>query len=151
VTEISPGTAVLLGEKIVRGEFVAIAGDRIPVTPKPRVALANFLGARAPFPVGPYVLADLLQCPVYLLFTLRRGNDSEIHFELFHETIRLPRKERDRALDELVGQYAGRLEYFCRRAPLQWFNFYQFWHLPAMNDGAANDGDSDTTMKAAKF
>jgi predicted LPLAT superfamily acyltransferase len=137
VTEISAGTAVLLGEKIVRGEFVAIAGDRIPVTPKPRVALADFLGARAPFPVGPYVLADLLQCPVYLLFTLRRGNDSEIHFELFHETIRLPRKERDRALDELVAQYAARLEYFCRSAPLQWFNFYQFWHLPAMNDGAA--------------
>jgi predicted LPLAT superfamily acyltransferase len=150
VTEVSANTAVLLEEKIVQGEFVAIAGDRIPVTPKPRVALANFLGATAPFPVGPYVLADLLQCPVYLLFTLRRGRSSEIHFELFREAIRLPRKQRDRELDELVAQYAGRLEHFCRRAPLQWFNFYQFWHLPAMNDGAAKDANSDVTMKPTK-
>ena len=69
VTELSAATAVLLSEKVARGEFVAIAGDRIPVTPKPRVAMAEFFGAPAPFPVGPYILADLLQCPVFLLFT----------------------------------------------------------------------------------
>jgi predicted LPLAT superfamily acyltransferase len=133
VTEVSANTAVLLEEKIVQGEFVAIAGDRIPVTLKPRVAFANFLGASAPFPVGPYILANLLQCPVYLLFTLRCGRTSEIHFELFRQSIRLPRDDRDRALAELVAEYAVRLEHFCRRAPLQWFNFYEFWRLPTMD------------------
>ena len=137
VTELSAATAVLLSEKIAQGEFVAIAGDRIPVTPKPRVAFANFLGASAPFPVGPYILANLLQCPVYLLFTLRRGRTSEIHFELFRQSIRLPRDDRDRVLAELVAEYAVRLEHFCRRAPLQWFNFYQFWRLPTIDPSAA--------------
>ena len=133
VTEVSPATAVLLSEKIGRGEFVAIAGDRIPVSSSPRVALAKFLGEMAPFPVGPYILASLLRCPVYLLFSLRAGHASEIHFELFRESIRLPRKSRDAALAGLVGEYARRLEHFCLRAPLQWFNFYDFWHLSTVD------------------
>ena len=130
VTEISPATAVLLSEKIERGEFVAVAGDRIPVSVSPRVSWASFLGEPAPFPVGPYVLASLLRCSVYLLFTLRAGRASEVRFELFRESIFLPRKGRDEALARLVEAYARRLEHFCLRAPLQWFNFYDFWHLP---------------------
>lgn len=133
VTEVSPATAVLLSERIGRGEFVAIAGDRIPVSARPRVAVAKFLGDMAPFPVGPYILASLLRCPVYLLFSLRTGHTSEIHFELFRESIQLPRKGRDEVLAGLVGEYARRLEYFCLRAPLQWFNFYDFWHLPTVD------------------
>ena len=73
---------------------------------------ATFLGAPAPFPVGPYIMASLFQCPVYLLFTLRHGDAAEIHFELFRESICLPRQERDRALDELAAEYARRLEVF---------------------------------------
>ncbi len=133
VTELSPVTAMLLSDKIAQGEFVAIAGDRIPVSRNPRIALARFLGATAPFPVGPYILAGLLQCPTYLMFSMRTGDTSEIHFELFRESIRLPRQRRDEALTGLVAVYAGRLEHFCLRAPLQWFNFYDFWHLPALD------------------
>ena len=138
VTDVSPATAVLLSEKIGRGEFIAIAGDRIPVSSRPRVAVAKFLGEMAPFPVGPYILASLLRCSVYLLFSLRAGRGSEIHFELFRESIRLPRKGRDEALAGLVGEYACRLEHFCLRAPLQWFNFYDFWHLSTVETAHAS-------------
>ena len=133
VTDMSPATAMLLSERIARGEFVVIAGDRIPVAPKPRVALADFLGAPAAFPIGPYVLASVLQCPVYLLFSLRRGRRSEVHFELFRESLRLPRQGRDAALAALAGDYAARLEHFCLRAPLQWFNFFDIWYLPELD------------------
>jgi predicted LPLAT superfamily acyltransferase len=134
VTEMSAATATLLAEKIDRGEFVAIVGDRIPIAPRPRVAWARFLGDRAPFPVGPYVLAGLLQCPVYLLFSMRAGRAAEIHFELFRESIRLPRKGRDEALAGLAADYAARLERFCLKTPLQWFNFYDFWRMPHNGD-----------------
>ncbi len=127
VTEMSPATAVQLMEKVAQGEYIAIAGDRIPVAPNPRVAFAPFLGQNAPFPVGPYVLANLLQCPVYLMFSLRTRDGAELYFEPFREVIQLARKNRDQALAELVREYAARLEYHCRRAPLQWFNFYDFW------------------------
>jgi predicted LPLAT superfamily acyltransferase len=133
VTELTPGIAALLAEKVAQGEFVAIAGDRIPVSANPRVAMVNFLGERAPFPIGPYVLASLFQCPVYLLFTMRGKNGSEVYFELFRESIQLPHRGRDDALAGLAASYAARLEFFCQRAPLQWFNFYDFWHLPKAN------------------
>jgi predicted LPLAT superfamily acyltransferase len=138
VTEVSPGTVVLLSEKIGRGEFVAIAGDRIPVSSNPRTASARFLGEIAPFPVGPYILASLLDCPVYLLFSVRAGRVSEIHFELFRESIHLPREDRDEALAGLAADYARRLEYFCLRAPLQWFNFYDFWHCSTVDRADAS-------------
>ncbi|MES2260689.1 MAG: acyltransferase [Pseudomonadota bacterium] len=132
VTEMSPATAIVLSEKIAQGEFVVIAGDRIPVSHNPRVAVADFLGAPAAFPVGPYILASILQCPVYLLFSMRRGRGSEVYFEHFRDAVRVPRKGRDAELAALATAYARRLEHHCLRAPLQWFNFYDFWHLPQL-------------------
>lgn len=138
VSELSPATAMLLSQKVEQGEFVAIAGDRIPVSPNPRVATVPFLGNAAPFPVGPYVLASLLKCPVYLLFSMRAGAGSEVYFEHFRDAIRLPRAGRDQALDGLAAEYAARLEHFCLQAPLQWFNFYDFWHLPSKDESDAS-------------
>jgi predicted LPLAT superfamily acyltransferase len=82
VTEMSPATAILLSERVARGEFVVIAGDRVPVSHNPRVAMADFIGAPAAFPVGPYVLASILQCPVYLLFSIREGRRSNCVFRI---------------------------------------------------------------------
>jgi predicted LPLAT superfamily acyltransferase len=128
VTEVTPATAIMLSERIGRGEFIVIAGDRIPVSPNPRVAHASFLGAEAAFPVGPYVMASVLQCPIYMLFSMRRPGGHEVHFEKLSDSVSLPRKGRDAALDQLAGAYASRLEHHCVRAPLEWFNFYDFWH-----------------------
>jgi predicted LPLAT superfamily acyltransferase len=133
VTEMSPATAIELSERIARGEFVVIAGDRIPVSPRPRVRFASFMGRQAPFPVGPYALASLLQCPVYLMFSQRTRNGAELYFEHFRDRIVLPRKEREQAFDALTTDYAARLQHYTLRAPLQWFNFYDFWHLPAVD------------------
>ncbi|MCC7599513.1 acyltransferase [Janthinobacterium sp. FW305-129] len=130
VTEITPATAMLLAEKVAQGEFVVIAGDRVSVSPQPRVAVAPFLGQPAAFPVGPYVLASVLQCPVYLLFSTCTGQRPEVHFELFRESLHLPRKAREPMLAELAAAYAARLQHHCLRAPLEWFNFYDFWQLP---------------------
>lgn len=132
VTEMTPATAMMLSERVARGEFVVIAGDRVPVGGG-RHAVAPFLGSPAPFPVGPYVLAGVLQCPVYALFSLQTDSGPEVHFELLREAVRLPRKDRNGALGELAGQYAARLEHHCLRAPLQWFNFYDFWDIPALD------------------
>jgi predicted LPLAT superfamily acyltransferase len=130
VTEMTPATAMLLAERVAQGEFVVIAGDRIPVSPQPRVALAPFLGQTAALPIGPYVLASVLQCPVYMLFSMRIGRRSEVHFELLRSSLHLPRKSRDAMLAELAADYAARLQHHCLRAPLEWFNFYDFWQLP---------------------
>jgi len=130
VTEMTPAAAMQLSERVERGEFVVIAGDRVPVSNTPRVALASFLGQTAAFPVGPYVMASVLGCPLYAMFATREGDSYALHFERLREQVTLPRKGREAALAELAGEYAARLEYHARRAPLDWFNFYDFWHLP---------------------
>jgi predicted LPLAT superfamily acyltransferase len=134
VTEITPATAMLLAERVERGEFVVIAGDRVPVSAGGRVAYADFLGQRAAFPVGPYILASVLDCPLYMLFARReegtRARRFGLHFELLAESVKLPRKGRDEALAALAGQFAARLEHHCLRSPLEWFNFYDFWQAP---------------------
>jgi predicted LPLAT superfamily acyltransferase len=130
VTEMTPAMAMQLSERVGRGEFVVIAGDRVPVSGQPRVAIAPFLGRAAAFPVGPYVMAAVLGCPLYAMFAARDGDAYELHFERLRETVSLPRRGREEALAELAAGYAARLEHHARRTPLEWFNFYDFWHLP---------------------
>lgn len=134
VTEMTPAMAMQLSERIGRGEFVVIAGDRVPVSGaapgKARVALAPFLGQTAAFPVGPYVMASVLGCPLYTLFATREKDGHALHFERLREEVRLPRRGREAVLAELAGDYAARLERHVRHSPLEWFNFYDFWHLP---------------------
>lgn len=131
VTEMSPAVIMMMAERIARGEFIAIAGDRVPVSTQPRVAYAPFLGQQAAFPIGPYVLASLLQCPSYLVFSLKTDTAVSLHIEPFKDSIHLPRKDREAYLTALTADYACRLEHHCLRAPLQWFNFYDFWATPA--------------------
>ncbi|WP_305822930.1 LpxL/LpxP family acyltransferase [Massilia brevitalea] len=135
VTEMTPAMAMMLSERIECGEFVVIAGDRVPVSDNPRVAIAPFMGRDAAFPVGPYVMAAVLGCPMYGLF----ATGHELHFELLRERVLLPRRGREAALAELAAQYAARLEHHARRAPLEWFNFYDFWHLPGTEHVHAAD------------
>ncbi|MET0350012.1 MAG: acyltransferase [Rhizobacter sp.] len=127
VTEITPATAILLSECVARGEFVAIAGDRVPVGGGGRTVRVPFLGAEADWPVGPYVLAALLKCPLFLMACLREGEGHTIHFDRLADEVLLPRRSRDEVFAALAGQYAQRIETLLARSPYEWFNFFPFW------------------------
>jgi predicted LPLAT superfamily acyltransferase len=126
VTQLDAVLALELRQRVDRGEWVVIAGDRIPVHGG-RTVDVTFLGDRAPLPIGPYVLASLLDCPVYLMFVLRREGRNCAYFEPFVERVTLPRPSREAVLARYAQQYAERLEHYLRLAPLQWFNYYAFW------------------------
>ena len=115
-------------------ELVVIVGDRTPPgeSRQKRISLLDFLGELAPFAQGPFILASLLDCPVYLFFSLREGDGYRVHLEHFAERIVLPRKEREERLLGYMKQYVGRLEHYCLQAPEQWFNFYDFWRHDAV-------------------
>ena len=34
------------------------------------------------------------------------------------------------ALQNAIDHYAARLEHYALQSPLDWFNFFDFWHLP---------------------
>ncbi|WP_449548160.1 glycosyltransferase family 2 protein [Lelliottia amnigena] len=134
VTDIGPDTAIALKEKLDRGEWVAIVGDRIAVNPQRggdwRVIWSEFMGHPAPFPQGPFILASILRCPVLLIFALHQQDKLHIHCEPFADPLILPRGERQQALQHTVDRYAERLEHYALMSPLDWFNFFDFWHLP---------------------
>jgi predicted LPLAT superfamily acyltransferase len=111
-----------------RGEFVALLGDRVGSAPRTRVVEVDFLGGRAAFPPGPFVLASRLDCPILLMLGLRvRPGVYEIFVEPLADRVLLPRADRPARLHALVQAYAARLEAYCIMAPYQWFNFYDFW------------------------
>ncbi len=108
------------------GELVAMLADRVGL--RERAVTVEFLGAPARFSAGPFLVAATMKVPIYLTFGLyTEPNRYDLFCLPFVERVRLPRKRRQEALQELVQDYAKRLEEFCRKAPDNWFNFFDFW------------------------
>lgn len=133
VTRMGPATAMMLAEKVAAGGFVAIVGDRTPVRGG-RSVMADFLGHRAPFPIGAYVLAAALGCPVYTMACLHYRDGYRVTFEQFAERVVLPRGSRDAALAEQAQRFAHWLEQQVIQSPLDWFNFFPFWDQAPHDD-----------------
>ena len=115
-------------ERIAAGEMVALLADRAGLNEN--TTTVPFFGRPARFATGPFILASLLNCPVYLTFGLyTEPNRYDLYCEPFAERLVLPRKDRQRALEAEVLRYAQRLEHYCRKAPDNWSNFFDFWSL----------------------
>jgi predicted LPLAT superfamily acyltransferase len=113
-------------DRIRAGEMVGTMGDRVGFDGKS--VRVPFLGGEAAFPTGPYLLAAVLRCPVFLAFGLYRAPDRyDLYCEPFADRVELPRGARQAELKALAARYAARLEAYCRQAPDNWFNFYDFW------------------------
>ncbi|PTT88222.1 acyltransferase [Pelomonas sp. HMWF004] len=126
VSDLDMGLTLQLADRVAAGEFIAIAGDRVPVRGSKTVRIP-FLGSEADFPVGPYLIAALLRCPLYLMLSLHEGDGYALEFELLAAKIHLPRRAREAALTEHARRFADALAARLHRSPYDWFNFYAFW------------------------
>ena len=128
IQEVDAITILQLKNLIDNGDALGLLADRIPEGSKDRVTEVPFLGKKAPFPQGPWILAGLLKCPIYTIFCVHTGhNNYEVFVEPFADKITLPRQQRDEHLQHWISLYALRLEKFCCQFPHHWFNFYDFW------------------------
>lgn len=126
-TEVSADLAILLKERIDNGEILVLAGDRTSVNTPGRVVNSQFLGTPAPFSQGSFILASIMDCPVYFLFCLKEGRKYRVIFEHVTNSLKFARKTRQVELESIVSKYAQRLEFYCLQYPFQWFNFFDFW------------------------
>lgn len=126
VSDLDMGLTLKLADKVAAGEFLAIAGDRVPVRGSKTVRVP-FLGAEANFPVGPYLIAGLLGCPLVLMLSLHEGSGYALEFEKLSDKVELPRRAREAALAEHARRFADALAARLHRSPYDWFNFYAFW------------------------
>ena len=127
VSELDAAIMLQLSERLERGEWLAIAGDRVPLHGGRNVTV-DFLGKPAAFPQGPWLLAGLLGCPLNLMSCLKIDGRYQVILEPFAERIQWKRSEREEVIRGWVQRYAERLGEHCLNAPQQWFNFYPFWN-----------------------
>lgn len=146
-------TALAIKEALDEQCLVTLLVDR--ARPGNPVMNVDFLGAPAPFPTSPWLLAAALKVPVMLCFGLYRGgNRYDLHFEPFADALVIERTRRQAALRELLQRFSGRLEHYARGAPYNWFNFYDFWQPHDATRGpddraAAKDARTDAGGSAA--
>jgi predicted LPLAT superfamily acyltransferase len=113
---------------IERGELVGVLGDRVWESERERSVPVTFLGRRARFPLGPFLLQAVLGCPMILTGCFRTGAGRYRAVAIpFAPAGVVPRRDRRKYAEELAQRYAHELEQWCMRAPYQWFNFFDFW------------------------
>ena len=124
-----PDSMLLARDRLDEGCLVGVLADRSIGGDDARDLV--FLGSEAAFPVGPWRMAALLRRPVFLMAGLYLGgNRYELHFVPLADFSEVPRAERDAVIRQTMEAYVRELEALCRRAPYNWFNFFDFWRKP---------------------
>jgi len=115
-----------LDRALSEGDFAGILADRV-LDDEDAVPLP-FLGQPARFPRGPFQVAALLKRPVVLMIGLYRGgNRYDVYFERLADMSGAGRDQRGALVEDAMRRYVERLEHYCRLAPFNWFNFYDYW------------------------
>lgn len=118
--------ALRVREALAAGDVVGLMVDR--TRGGERVVEVDFLGGRAKFPAGPWLLAAALKVPVVVVFGVWLGGDRYAAYcDVLSKSIDLPRSSRDAELARYVQGYADRLAAHVRSAPYNWTNFFDFW------------------------
>jgi predicted LPLAT superfamily acyltransferase len=113
-------------ERLDEGGVVGMLADRTPGDDT--LYPAQILGATANLPGGPFRMAALLQRPaVFMTGLYLGGNRYAIHFDLLADFSAVAPGEREAALEAAITRYAALLDQYCREAPYNWFNFFDFW------------------------
>ncbi len=85
----------------------------------------NFLGEKARFPMGPFLLAAKFKVPVSFVFAVKKTN---LHYHFFASNIKnYEHLDRGVVMQEMLNDFAGEMEIKVKQYPEQWFNYYNFW------------------------
>ena len=113
-------------ERLDQGGVVGMLADRTPSDDT--LYPVQILGAQTSLPSGPFRMAALLRRPVMFMTGLYLGdNRYAIHFDPLMDFSSVERGQRDVAVQMAITRYAALLDQYCRKAPYNWFNFFDFW------------------------
>jgi predicted LPLAT superfamily acyltransferase len=118
-------------ERLDQGYVVGMLADRTPGNDT--LHPVRILGSDTRLPAGPFRIAAMLNRPVLFMTGLYLGgNRYAIHFDPLADFSSTPRSQREPLVSAAIHQYAALLDRYCRAAPYNWFNFFDFWQYEAM-------------------
>lgn len=132
-----PGSTLAIRDWLDRGGLAGILADRILSTESNRggVLTLPFLGHPARFTDGPFRLAAMLRRRVVFMVGLYEGERQgrgcyDVRFDVLADfSTPEPDPARQEArIHAAVVAYVARLEVLCRESPMNWFNYFDFWH-----------------------
>ncbi len=122
------GHLVELHKAFSNNELVVMHGDRfLPGAP---TIEKTFMGKKALFPAGPFIMAAKFGVPVTIVFAVK---ESLTHYHFFAKPpIMVKRARGEKEIEETIkmvsDKYIEEVEIMLKRYPEQWFNFYEFWN-----------------------
>lgn len=117
-------------ERLDEGGVVGMLADR--TLNDDTLFPVEILGSPTRLPSGPFRMAALLQRPVIFMTGLYLGgNRYAIHFDRLMDFSGIERDQRDAAIQTAITRYAALIDHYCRKAPYNWFNFFDFWRTSA--------------------
>lgn len=132
-----PDSMLRVSQALDAGSVVGILADRS--VHDDAIVRRPFLGADAPWPLGPLRMAALLKRPVLFVAGIYRGGKRyTVTFEPLPGLADVARPQRAAAVQRSLDRYVELLEQHCREAPDNWFNFFDFWHGDPSGGAASN-------------
>jgi predicted LPLAT superfamily acyltransferase len=112
-----------ISEAFGKNELVCMHADRF--LPGNKTLAADFLGEKARFPIGPFLLASKFKVPVSFVFAVK---ENKLHYHLFASGIKdYSLFQKELVMQEMLNDYAAEMEKKLKQYPEQWFNYYNFW------------------------
>ncbi len=115
-----------MNESLNAGEMIGMLGDRYVKNDK-RI-ICQLLGDKIEIPSGPITLATITNSAVIFFCAVYCGkNKYEIYIEKLADATQLSRSERTDYVNQTTQKYVDRVEYYLKKHPYNWFNFYDYW------------------------
>lgn len=112
-----------ISEAFQNNELVCMHADRFIEGNK--TCSIDFLGEKARFPIGPFVLAATFKVPVSFVFAVK---ESPLHYHLFASEIKdYSGFGKEELLEEMSNDYSKAMIEKLQQYPEQWFNYFNFW------------------------
>jgi len=112
-----------ISDAFQKNEIVCMHADRFIEGNK--TASIDFLGEKAKFPMGPFVLAAKFKVPVSFVYSMK---ESALQYHFFASPIKnYSGKDRNAVMQEMQKDYVLELENKVLQYPEQWYNYYYFW------------------------
>ena len=109
---------IAIRNALIANEFVAIHADRYLSGAK--FIELDFLGRKAKFPLGPFVIASKFDAPVTFVFAAKDGKYS------YHLSATKPLTDKMKP-EQIAKLYVSELEKKVGQYPEQWFNYFNFF------------------------